>query len=197
MLCTKFGLGMPSMDLGPRLAKCGEKRPQKYYAYVQSKGSFREEVCALKLDENSVAVDESSNAKVLGYYFSSAHRMNAGFHRELNLQLRPSVMGGLQLMEGRVRLNLGNINNYKSAGPDRIHSTIIKPLDDILVGSTCMLPEATMQQGYLPRNWKSMAVVAVHRVGLQLEVSDHRLLSLTNILREVLEAFLGNACVYT
>uniref|UniRef100_A0A183BBH7 Reverse transcriptase domain-containing protein n=1 Tax=Echinostoma caproni TaxID=27848 RepID=A0A183BBH7_9TREM len=62
------------------------------------------------------------------------------------------------------------LNVKNSLGPDEIHPAIVNRIADIVAGPPSELYEASLDQGKLPRDWKTAAIIAIHKVSAQSQL---------------------------
>lgn len=91
------------------------------------------------------------------------------------------------MREDIVRLHLGNINVSKSAGPGKIHQTIIEPLTNLLAGLMCKLYMASLERGYLTQDGKTTLIVAIQKSDSRSEVGDYMSVGQASVLCKVPE----------
>ena len=162
------------------------QKPKKYYSYVQSKGTTREEMGPLITNENLVLTENRDKVEAFCTYFSSVQKVDTG---DLPRAHTSSVkyIDGLDVSEEQVLKILNGLQTSKSPGPDGIHPAIIKPIADIIVTPICKLYQMSLDQGVLPVDWKTAAVIARHKGGNKADVKNYRPISLTSILCKGLE----------
>ncbi|VDP91714.1 unnamed protein product [Echinostoma caproni] len=167
------------------LIKYAKDHPKKYYHYVQSKVALNDGVGPIEW--YSAATDENSKVDTLNLYFSSVHRTYNGVPIIRDPETPPAVIDDFHLTDNMVRIHLWSFNMNESAGPDGIHSAIVEPLASILPRPLSQLFKLSLEQSILPRDWKSAAVVAIHKGRPRSELSNYRPVSLTSTLCKVLK----------
>ena len=75
----------------------------------------------------------------------------------------------------------------KSAGPDEIHPQMLKILAPVIPLPVLDLFVNLLRQGVLPEDWKRATVVPIHKGGSSADAKHYRPVSLTSVLRKVLE----------
>ena len=58
---------------------------------------------------------------------------------------------------------LTKLNPDKSAGPDEVHPAMVKALAAVIRKPISKLFQASVDQGYVPEDWRSATVVAIHK----------------------------------
>ena len=160
--------------------------PKKYYSYVQSKGTTREEMGPLIVDGNRLITENREKVEAFCTYFRSVLRADTAISPTSH-HAPAATVGDLDITEDQVLKVLKGLQASKAPGPDGIHPAIIKPIADIIAGPICRLYQMSLDQGRLPSDWKTAAVVALHKGGAKTDFKNYRPVSLTSVVCKTLE----------
>ena len=80
------------------------------------------------------------------------------------------------------------MNCSKAAGPDGIHSKIIKECSDIFSFIFDLIFHMSIKEGTLPKQWKEGTVSVLHKKGKKNVCSNYRPVSLTYVVCNYLES---------
>jgi len=99
----------------------------------------------------------------------------------------------LTISQADFERKLSQINVHKTPGPDGLPNwLLIRDFSTHLAGPVCAIYNAQVREGFVSPRWKEANVVPVPKVHpLRVIEADLRLISLTAILRKVLESFVG------
>ena len=88
--------------------------------------------------------------------------------------------------EGLMKLLL-NINVHKATGPDDISGKLLKTLAPNIVEIYTLLFQTSLNQGKIPKDWKSAKVIPIFKKGDKSKPENYRPVSLTSITCKLLE----------
>jgi hypothetical protein len=85
------------------------------------------------------------------------------------------------------------MNASLHVGPDEIPNWLLKTCAPIISNPVCSIYNSSIREGYVPKLWKSADVLPLGKITQpQCVDSDLRPISLTPVLRKVLEGFVFN-----
>ena len=84
-------------------------------------------------------------------------------------------------LEGVIQL-LPNLKPYKAAGPANLPCYFLKDVADEIAPSLCLIFQASLNQGMLPKIWKS-----IYKKGIKDDPSTYQPISLTCVCSKILE----------
>ena len=123
-------------------------------------------------------------------YFTSVFSTCQSEEEESGLEQRPSIQpvsNDIVLHVSEVEAVLKSLDPTKAAGPDEIPARILKETAATIAPSLCMLFNRSLEEGYIPREWKLANVVPVHKKDEKDHVENYRPISLLCIVSKVLE----------
>lgn len=86
------------------------------------------------------------------------------------------------LQVSEVKAVLKSLDSNKAASPDQIPTRILKKTAATIVPSLCKLLNRSLEEGYIPREWKLANVVPVHKKDEKDHEANYRPISLLCIV---------------
>ncbi|VDP96324.1 unnamed protein product [Echinostoma caproni] len=173
-------------DFELKLASRAKRESKHYYSYAQARGPNKRTLGPLQLEGRTVTNDQEK-VDAFCTYSSSVHRVDRDDLALPDLAPSSEEMENMYVSLEVVHRILAELNVSKSPGPDGIHPEIFKPIAGILAGPLRDLYQASLDQSKLSRDWKTAAVVAIHKGGLKPYIKKYRPVSLMSILCKCLE----------
>lgn len=133
--------------------------------------------------------DNRETAEVLNKFFQSVYITEdtediPGFTDVVSDE---NALGDLEIDEPLIRTELRNLQEGKAAGPDGIPSTLLKQMAEPLAKPLKHLFEKSLQEGKLPKEWKSAVITPIFKKGSKKKAGNYRPVSLTSQTCKVLE----------
>ena len=100
-----------------------------------------------------------------------------------------NILSNIEIKTEEVRKKLSNLNPCKSAGPDGIHSRILKELSDELALPLSIIYSKSLKEGN-PKGWKDAEIHAKHKKDRKDEPGNYRPISLTSIVCKIMESII-------
>ena len=82
---------------------------------------------------------------------------------------------------------LQQIKGNAGPGPDGVQGVVLKSCAAALAPSLSRLFNCSLQQGALPKGWKTAAVVAISKGGDKSDMNNYRPISMTSLIGKALE----------
>ena len=80
-----------------------------------------------------------------------------------------------------------NLKNGKAAGPDKIPTTIIKDVGDIITKPLTMIFNSSLMNGVFPDIWKIVRITPIFKSGAKNDVNNYRPMSVISVFSRILE----------
>ena len=80
-----------------------------------------------------------------------------------------------------------NLKNGKAAGPDKIPTTIIKDVGDIITKPLTMIFNSSLTNGVFPDIWKIARITPIFKSGAKNDVNNYRPISVISVFSRILE----------
>ena len=100
-----------------------KENPKSFWQYVKAKNMKQNKLCQIKDPEGIVHYDDIGKANLLNEYFTSVFTVDTAFEEYATLD---NGIGSIYFTQKDILLLIENLNCSKAAGPDGIHSKIIK-----------------------------------------------------------------------
>ena len=153
-------------DFEKKLAKNSKANPRSFYKYVNSKKSNRENVGPLKC--NNVIIDDDKNmADVLNNFFGSVFVKEDLNNVPEPMKINDTVpnLESLDITAEKVKKKLENVKKFSAPGPDGINPFIVNELSDELCTPLAMIFQKSLEEGYVPDDWKCANVTPIFKKG--------------------------------
>ena len=166
-----------------------DTQPKRFFAYVNRR---RRRPCGLPCLESSTGItvhDDSNKANLLADHFSAIYPQEQSDYsppaEDDTSDIPP--LTDLSFTLDDVASLLRQLDPSKATGPDELHPIILKYLADILAPAVFSLFRQSLDQGYLPSDWKHGIIRPIHKSGNPSLPSNYRPICLTSILVKTLE----------
>ena len=162
-----------------------------FYSYLRNKRMLKTLIPSLERSDGSCTDTAAECAEVLGSAFSDVFvREPMGPLPEFGMKNSPDQsISDVLITPESVKLELANLNIFKSMGPDGIHPKVLKSLSDDprFVDAVFDLFRDCIDSGTLPKVWKSAIVSALYKSGSKKVPLNYRPVSLTCVICKVFE----------
>ena len=180
-----------------KLAKNIKLDPKSYFNYVNSKRKVKESVGPLLSDGEEISDDEEM-AKVLNNYFRSVYTKeddsNVPNATEIFNGTKDEELNNIQITEEMVEEKIKNLKSNKAAGPDQMHSNILKELSDELVKPLTIIFKHSLETSEIPYDWKIANVAPIYKKkGSKNQSTNYRPVSLTSQVCKMMESIIRDS----
>ena len=172
--------------------------PKSFYSYVNSKRKIKQSVVSVKNKQGFLAKTAEESANILAEFFEST------FHAEPFGSLPAEAYNDCSTVTvGSTSVNhtcdpvsydqvlklLGELNIYKSYGPDEMHPKVIKSLSALpdFVRIMQLLFNTCITERCIPEIWKTALVTPIHKKGSKTDAKNYRPISLTSVISKMYE----------
>ena len=173
------------------IASKAKKNPKAFYRYVNSKIKGRGVIPDLRNNDGSVINKNLDKANAFNEFFSSVFTKeditelpdlpNKGVKQQLT-NVTFTCDDVLKLLQG--------LKPDKSPGPDSIHPHVLKECAHELAYPLFRLFRKSLDEGNIPKDWKSGNVTPIYNKGSRTSVDNYRPVSLTSVICKVMERLL-------
>ena len=131
--------------------------------------------------------DSLDKAKILNHYFTSVFTSITMDTPPLINEPPTADIDPIQVdINGVVEL-LNALETHKAAGPDEIPAQFLKEFSELLAPSFTVVFQASLNQCFLPSDWKRAYIVPIFKKGNRAIPNNYRPVSLTCICSKILE----------
>ena len=81
-----------------------------------------------------------------------------------------------------------NLKNGKAAGPDKIPTTVIKDVGDVITKLLTMIFNSSLTNGVFPDTWKISRITPTFKSGAINDVNNYRPISVISVFSTLLES---------
>ena len=104
-----------------------------------------------------------------------------------------NTLSQISISKNDLALALKSLNEYKSAGPDRIHPRMLKELADQIAIPLHKLFLRSLSEGKILTKGKEQEIVPIFKKGKKSDPGNYRPVSLTSVICKVFEGFVRTA----
>ena len=155
-----------------------------FWKYIKSKKQDNIGVAPLKANGKLVN-DSTGKANILAEQFKSVFTKSSTTQSSSLYQY--PVIKNLNITEKGVEKLLRNMNPAKAAGPDNIHSRVLKECSTQLAEGLTRIFQKSVNTGTLPDDWLTANVAPIFKKGDKHLAENYRPVSLTSVTSKVLE----------
>ena len=161
-------------------------KPKRFWSYIKSTRCDNTGVAPLMKD-GILQSEASTKANLLNDQFTSVFTHEEGTNLP-DLGTSPhATIPDFSINQEGVRKLLANIKPHTACGPDNIPARLLKEASDELAPIFCLLFNATLHQGKIPRDWKTANVTPIFKKGDKHKPENYRPISLTSIICKTIE----------
>ena len=173
------------------IAKQTKKNPKAFFRYANSKLKTRSGVADLHKEDGSTTKTDQEKAEVLNDFFASVFtRENMSHMPEFSPNNIDSSLENIQITEEKVHKKLKNLNPSKAMGMDGFHPRVLKEASQELSKPLAMLFSKSLEEGYLPDDWKCGQVSPIFKKGSKSSPANYRPVSLTSVVCKQMESII-------
>ena len=163
--------------------------PKKIHRYIRSQLKVKPVVVPLETKNGQFTDSDRGAAEVLNAQFQSV------FVKE-NLNDIPDIpdhvsddkaLTDIDITHSEVHDQLQSLVEGKAAGPDGIPTTVLKKCAEQLTKPLTALFKRSLQEGKLPKEWKSAKITPIFKKGKRCKAENYRPISLTSQICKLLE----------
>ena len=161
-----------------------KSNPKQFWKYVQNKLKSTSGISPLDKKDGEKAISDEDKANVLNDFFASVftkENFNDFPHVEAGVYSNGITLTDIRVTQESVKQKLLNLDPNKAQGPDKVPARVLKELSDELSLPFCLLFNKSIEDGYVPSDWKSAEVVAIFKKGKRSDPGNYRPVSLTCI----------------
>ena len=182
-----------------KIAKSCKTNPKKFWNYIKSKTNSKDKIGDLVIVEESkpdrVISDNQEKANILCDYFSSVFNKDAGKEDLYGANKCDNNMEGISLSTEDIMKRLGDLNVFKSSGPDMLHPRVLKEVREVIALPLKIIFEESLISGVLPLDWRSGNISPIFKKGSKTRVENYRPISLTCVVCKILESIIRDKLV--
>jgi hypothetical protein len=182
-----------------KIAKECKTNPKKFWNYIKSKTNSKDKIGDLVIVEESkpdrVITDNQEKANILCDYFSSVFNKDAGKENLYDTSKCDNKMKGISISTEDIMKRLGDLNIFKSPGPDMLHPRVLKEVREVIAIPLKLIFEESLKSGALPLDWRTGNITPIFKKGLKTKVENYRPISLTCVICKILESIIRDKLV--
>ena len=168
-----------------------KNNPKKFYAYMRSKQTVKDNVTALRKDDGELTRTDQETVDLLSAYFKEVYTVE-------DVTKLPVVTekdfdwndSDLKFDETTVMEKLQKLNSDKSPGSDGIHPLLLKECASVLAEPLSLLFQQSFDTGILPGDWKTANIVPIFKKGDRTDRANYRPVSLTSVPCKIMESII-------
>lgn len=174
------------------LSLISSKNREVFFKYLNKKKDSCSSKISLIKTENRTVVSEEDCAKELNNFFVSVFNPVSRSLQEENLINTDALVVGREFSSIKVEveqvlIQLSRLKTKKTSGPDSILTVVLKNCKDELAPALTILFNKSLEECYLPQDWKDANILPIFKSGDEASCSNYRPISLTSVIIKLLE----------
>jgi len=161
-----------------------------FYRYINSKRRTKKNLHSLLDVSGNMTTEDKEKAEVLNAFSMSVFKSHTRYSQVLYSDLVVSVREQNKLpmvQEETVRDLLFHMDCHKSMGPDEIHPSVLRKLEELKVKPLSMFYKCSWPTGEVPEDWRLANVTPNYKKGHKEDPGNYRPVSLTSVPGKVIE----------
>ena len=188
---TKKVVEKAQADYEGKLMREFKNKPKQLFNYVRSKQKVKVGVSRLARDDGEPTETDEEAANVLNKFFESVFTQEpAGDVPVLHARNGDTALRDCEFTIEDVKEQMIKLKHDKSPGPDGIHPCILSLCADEMAKPMFIIYKKSLEEGRLPREWKTARVVPIFKKGSKKSPGNYRPVSLTSIPCKMMEALI-------
>jgi len=179
------------------ISRDAKKNSKKFWRFVRSKLKTATGIADLEMTsdgKSELATSDEAKAQTLCDFFSSVYTEEpTGITPDLDKRTVAKNLRNLVVTEDQVLKKLKKLKIDKAPGPDCLHPRILNELQEEMSKILTIIFNKSLEEGSLPKDWKSAHVSAIFKKGNKAMASNYRPVSLTCIVCKVMEAIVRDS----
>ncbi|XP_047143068.1 uncharacterized protein LOC124817261 [Hydra vulgaris] len=107
----------------------------------------------------------------------------------------PKLIANPDINIDTVIKKLSKLNVNKSTGEDKVHPRVLKECSNSISNPLSTIFNRSYSSGITPRIWQCANIIPILKKGDKLKATNYRLVSLTSVVRKVMENIIRDALV--
>ncbi|KAI3378957.1 hypothetical protein SNEBB_001159, partial [Seison nebaliae] len=174
-----------------RIAATCKTSPKEFFRYVKSRKPIKHSIGPLKDSNDTLTTSPQEVANVLNEYFTSVFTTASNEDiPEPQMVHRGDTLDNIDTDVEEVKKRIGELNQYKSPGPDGFHPRILKEVKEQLAPQLTKVYRKSLQTGDVPNDWRHANVAPIFKKGSRQSPGNYRPISLTSIPGKILESII-------
>ena len=167
--------------------------PKLFHSYIRRKKKGRPPVGPITMPYGAVS-DDLEMSELFADYFSSVFNGTDPVS-PCTHQVFDGTMDPLTISYDSIRELLMDLDGSSAAGPDGVHSQVLKSCASALAYPLCIIFRRSLNTASLPNDWKHSTVVPIFKSGIRRALPSHRPVSLTSVCCKTMERMAGSHSV--
>ena len=163
-----------------------DKNHKKFWSFIKSRKNDNVGISPLRSSNGIVYSDSKAKAEILNSQFVSVFNKDTD-SRLPDLNFQYSEMANFTIHTNGIEKLLKGLSDHKASGPDKISNRLLKLLAEEVSPILQILFEATLKQGYLPKEWRHALVSPIFKKGDNGKAANYRPVSLTSVVCKTME----------
>lgn len=170
-----------------KLAEEVKINDKSFWRYVRKQTRSRSGIPDLCSVDGTLLKDDIEKAEALNEYFASVY-CNEDLSTIPDMAPRcDDHISDIVFTTDNIDTLLQNVDISKAAGPDGIHSRVLKEAHAEVAQPLQIIFTKLLSEGKVPLKWKQAIVVPVHKKGKKDDPANYRPISLTSIVCKIME----------
>lgn len=160
----KWSCRKAARDHERNIAGNAKNNPKAVFSYAKKKMKTKTGIADLTKTGGEIVSSSKEKADVLNEFFSSVFtKEDKSSIPDFKKVSYNEPLLDLTITPEQVLKKLKELNPNKATGPDNIPSRLLKELSDVLCDPIARVMKKSIQEQYIPINWKKAHVVPIHK----------------------------------
>ena len=170
--------------------------PKNFWNYVKYKTKTKSNIAGLENNQGDIVNEDKQKAEIFNQYFSSVFTDEETSNiPSIEVEGDFPTLDSISFTTEDIVSLLDKLGTSKAAGPDGIHSKVLKECKSQIAPALSLIYGQSLQEAVIPTQWKEAHVKPIFKKGKKKQAKNYRPVSLTAICCKVLEKIVRNSIV--
>ena len=164
----------------------GQNVCKRFWSFIKPRRMDSCGIPALK-SEGTLVLNAQGKANILNKQYTSVFNKKDSDPAPTKGPSPHPTAPDIQISEDGVLKMLKGLNPNKACGPDKLPPTLLKNLAGVLAKPLTAIFQSSVDQGYVPEQWKKALVSPIYKKGDRHTAANYRPVSLTSVCCKLCE----------
>ena len=169
------------------------ERPKSFWSYVRRKTKDTSQVQKVRRPNGELTQSNEETACCLNTYFATVFTADSNEALPVFPKRSVDVLDSVEFEEEAILDILKNLKVDKAPGPDGIQPRVLSELKSGLVTPLRLIFEKSLEEKYVPKDWKEATIVPIFKKGRKDSPDNYRPVSLTSAVCKIMEKVIRDA----
>ena len=160
---------------------------KKFWSFNKHSRKESSGIPDLKASDGSILTNSKAKANLLNQHFHSVFPPLGSTLQHAQHSSGYPCMPPFEIKTADIDILIGELDEHKACGPDRIRSVILKRLRASISPTLQGIFSKSLAEGEVPDDWKHANVTPLHNIGNRNDPGNYRPISLTCVCCKLME----------